>query len=86
MPFINSKPFINSNCICTDSDDGQIWELSVVIVLQSQVWILRIEENDLSASVLPIGKTARILRSSLTFGKKMLSAYFASSEDTEMDS
>ena len=58
---------------------------SVVIVLQSQVWILRIEENDLSTSVLPMGKTARILRSSLTFGK-MLSACFASSEDTEMDS
>lgn len=59
---------------------------SVVIVLRSQVWILRIDENDLSASVLPIDKTARILRGSLTFGKKMLSACFASSVDTEMDS
>ena len=58
---------------------------SVVIVLRGQVWILRIEENDLSASVLPTGKTARIL-SSLMFGKKMLSACFASSADTEMDS
>lgn len=59
---------------------------SVVIVLRSQVWILRIEENDLSASVLSMGETARIMRSSLTFGKKMLSACFESSADTDMDS
>ena len=58
---------------------------SVVTVLRSQVWILRIEENDLSASVLPISKTARILRNYLTFGKKMFYACFASHEDTEMD-
>ena len=49
---------------------------SVVIVLRSQVWILRIEENNLSARIL----------SSLMFGKKMLFARFASSVDTEMDS
>ena len=59
---------------------------SVVIVLRSQVWILRIQENDLSASLLPIGKTARIFRFSLTFGKKMLSACFANSVESEMDS
>lgn len=59
---------------------------SVVIVLRSQVWILRIEENDLSASVLSMGETARIVRSSLTFGKKMLSACFGSSADNDMDS
>ena len=57
----------------------------VVIVLGSQVWILRIQENDLSASVLPMGKMARIFRSSLTFGKKVFSACFANSEETEMD-
>ena len=33
-----------------------------------------------------IGKTARIFRSSLAFGKKMLSSCFANSEETEMDS
>ena len=49
--------------------------------------ILPIQENDLSASVLPIGKTARMFRSSLTFGKKMLSSCFADKlEHTEMDS
>ena len=48
---------------------------SVVIVLQSQVWI----------SKLPIGKKAKSFRSFLTFGK-MLSAYFANSEETKMDS
>ena len=31
----------------------------VVIVLRSQVWTLRTQENDLSASVLPIGKMAK---------------------------
>ena len=46
---------------------------SVVIVLRSQVLILRIQENDFSASVLSIDKTVRIFRSSLSFGK-MLSA------------
>ena len=38
--------------------------LSVVIVDLSQVWSLRRQENDLSASVLPIGKTARIYMAS----------------------
>ena len=47
---------------------------SVVIVLRSQVWILRMQENDFSASVLSIDKTVRIFRSSLSFGKEMLSA------------
>ena len=59
---------------------------SVVIVLRSQVWTFRIQENDLSASVLPIGRMARTFRSSLTCGKKMSSACFANSEDTEIDS
>ena len=59
---------------------------SVVIVLRTQVWILWIEESDLSASVTPIGKTVRIFISSFTFGKKMLSACFANSKETEMDS
>ena len=42
---------------------------SVVIVLRSQLWILRKQENDFSASVLSIYKTVRILRSSLSFGR-----------------
>ena len=62
---------------------------SVVIVLRSQVWIFRIQENDLSVPVLLIGKTAIIFRGSLTFGKKMLSACFANSQlnskEIEMD-
>ena len=49
--------------------------------------ILRIQENDLSTSVLLVSKTARILSSSLTFGKKMLSVCFADKlEHTEMNS
>ena len=51
---------------------------SAVIALRSQVWILRIEENDGSTSVLSRGKMARIFRRSLTFGKKMLSACYMS--------
>ena len=47
---------------------------SMVIVLRSQLWILRIQENDFSASALSIDKTVRTFRSSLSFGKKMLSA------------
>ena len=47
---------------------------SVVVVLRRQVWILRIQENDFLASVLSIDKTERIFRSSLSFGKEMLSA------------
>ena len=41
-------------------------------------WILRMEENDLSTSVLSRGKMARSFRRSLTFGKKMLSACYMS--------
>ena len=59
---------------------------SVVIVLRSQVWILCIQESDLSASVIPIGKKVRIFISSFAFGKKMLSACFANTEETEMNS
>ena len=44
-------------------DDGKPESLSVVIVDLSQVWSLRRQENDLSASVLSIGKTARIFSS-----------------------
>ena len=51
---------------------------SAVIALRSQVWILRIEETDLSTSVLSRGKMARIFRRSLTFGKKMLFACYMS--------
>ena len=47
---------------------------SVVIVLRNKVWILRIQENNFSASVLSIDKTVRIFRSSLSFGKEMLFA------------
>ena len=48
--------------------------LSVVILLLNHVWILLTQENDLSASVLPIGNTARIFSSSLMLGKNKLSA------------
>ena len=51
---------------------------SAVIASRSQVWILRIEENDLSTSVLSRGKMARIFSRPLTFGKKMLSACYMS--------
>ena len=51
--------------------------LSVVIVDLSQVWSLRRQENDLSASVLPIGKTVRIFSSSRILGKKIPSAWLA---------
>ena len=43
--------------------------LSVVILLLNHVWILLTQENDLSASLLPIGNTARIFSSSLMLGK-----------------
>lgn len=56
---------------------------SVVIVDLSQVWSLRREENDLSASVLPIGKTARIFSSSRTLGKKIPSAWLAIMDATD---
>ena len=51
---------------------------SAVIALRSQAWILRIEEKDLSTSVVSRGKMARIFSRSLTFGKKMLSACYMS--------
>ena len=41
------------------------------------------EENDLSASVLPIGKTARIFSSSRTLGKKIPSAWLAIMDATD---
>lgn len=51
--------------------------LSVVIVDLSQVWSLQRQENDLLASVLPIGKTDRIYSSSRILGKKIPSAWLA---------
>ena len=57
--------------------------LSVVIVDLSQVWSLRRQENDLSASVLPIGKTARIFSSSRILGKKIPSAWLAIMDATD---
>ena len=51
--------------------------LSVVIVDLSQVWSLWRQEIDLSASVLPIGKTARIFSSSRILGRKIPSACLA---------
>ena len=57
--------------------------LSVVIVDLSQVWSLRRQENDLSASVLPIGKTARIFSSSRILGKKIPSAWLAIMDVTD---
>ena len=50
---------------------------SAVIALRSQVWILRIEENDLSTSVLSRGKMARIFSRSLTFGKMLYACYMS---------
>ena len=47
---------------------------SMVIALRSQLWILQMQENDFSISVLSIDKTVRIFRSSLSFGKEMLFA------------
>ena len=49
--------------------------LLVVILLLNHVWILLTQENDLSASVLPIGNTARIFSSSVMLGKNKLSAW-----------
>ena len=57
--------------------------LSVVIVDLSQVWSLRRQENDLSASVLPIGKTARIFSSSRILGKKIPSAWLPIMDATD---
>ena len=56
---------------------------SVVIVNLSQVWSLWRQENDLSASVLPIGKTARIFSSSRILGKKIPSAWLAIMDATD---
>ena len=49
--------------------------LSVVIVDLSQVWSLQRQENDLTASMLPVGKTARIFSSLRIFRKKISSAW-----------
>ena len=57
--------------------------LSVVIVDLRQVWSLRRQENDLSASVLPTGKTARIFSSSRILGKKIPSEWLAVMEATD---
>ena len=57
--------------------------LSVVIVHLSQVWNLRRQENDLSASVLPIGKAARIFSSSRMLGKKTPSTWLAIMDATD---
>ena len=57
--------------------------LSVVIVDLSQVWSLQREENYLSASVLPIGKTARIFSSSRILGKKIPSAWLPIMDATD---
>ena len=57
--------------------------LSVVTVDLSQVWSLRRQENDLSALVLPIGKTARIFSSSCIMGKKIPSAWLAIMDVTD---
>ena len=53
--------------------------LSVVILLLNHMCILLTQENDLSASVLPIGNTARIFSSSLMLGKNKLSVPSAGS-------
>ena len=57
--------------------------LSVFIVDLSQVWSLRRQENDLSVSVLPTGKTARIFSSSRILGKKIPSAWLAIMQATD---
>ena len=57
--------------------------LPVVFVDLSQVWSLRREENDLSASVLPIGKIARIFSSSRILGKKIPSTWLAIMDATD---
>ena len=48
--------------------------LSVVIVLRSQLWTRHTQETDLSAPTLPTGMAKSILRSSRTFGKNAASA------------
>ena len=57
--------------------------LSVVIVHLNQVWSLRRQENDLSVSVLPIGKAARIFSSSHMLGKRIPSAWLAIMDATD---
>ena len=44
--------------------------LSSVIVVRSQEWTCLRQETNHSASVLPIGSTAKIQRNSLILGKK----------------
>jgi hypothetical protein len=41
----------------------------IVMVVHNQEWILRRTEKLLSASTLPIGRHARMTKSSRTFGK-----------------
>ena len=53
-----NQPFIDGNFICMNGDRVR----SVFIVLQSQVWILPREENDLPSSMLPMaGKSISVL-------------------------
>ena len=70
MLSVSSATIVLPRMAMTDKSES----LSVVIVDLSQVWSLRRQENDLSASVLPIGKTARIFSSSRILGKKIPSA------------
>ena len=56
--------------------------LCVVIVLLSHVC----KENERSASVLPMGKIARIFNSSLMLGKNMVSPCFDKRDITDVSS
>ena len=60
--------------------------LSVAIVDLSQMWSMRRQENELSASVLPIGKTARIFSSSRILGKKIPSSWLPIMDATDSSS
>lgn len=60
--------------------------LCVVIVLLSHVCYRLTQENERSASVLPMGKTARIFNSSLMLGKNMASACFDKRDITDVSS
>ena len=55
--FLANQPFIDGNFIYMNGDGVR----SVFIVLQSQVWILPRDENDLPASMLPMaGKSISV--------------------------
>ena len=77
---INARQVLSvSRATMTDKSES----LSVVIVDLSQVWSLRRQENDLSASVLPVGKTTRIFSSSRILGKKVPSAWLVIMDATD---